>query len=157
MDMVNRPPHYTQHPSGIECIEVARVMGFVLGNAFKYAWRYRLKNNALEDINKALFYTEYYIEHMPPFAEYNYWERQRRRRLASAVPFGPVRRVETGGNLALIYLFDGWRLNSRELLLLAAEALQEVRVEVVRGRLAYETTRRSTASPTSGVHEGTGK
>lgn len=157
MDMVNRPPHYTQHPSGIECIEVARVMGFVLGNAFKYAWRYRLKNNALEDINKALFYVEHYLDNMPPFAGYDYFERQRRRRLANAVPFDAVRRVEKGGNWALIYLFDGWRLNSRELLLLAVTYLQEARVEVVRERLAYEKTHRVAASSSSGVYERAGE
>ena len=31
--MVNHPPHYKQHPSGVECIEITRNMGFVLGNA----------------------------------------------------------------------------------------------------------------------------
>ena len=32
-DMVNSPPHYTQHPSGIECIQVTEHMSFNVGNA----------------------------------------------------------------------------------------------------------------------------
>lgn len=55
-DMVNHPPHYTSHPSGVECIEIVRHMGFNLGNAFKYIWRADLKGEAIEDLRKALFY-----------------------------------------------------------------------------------------------------
>lgn len=42
-DNVNHPPHYTSHPSGIECIEVTRHMTFNIGNAIKYCWRAGLK------------------------------------------------------------------------------------------------------------------
>jgi hypothetical protein len=31
-------------------------MGFNLGNALKYVWRADLKNNAIEDLRKAVFY-----------------------------------------------------------------------------------------------------
>jgi hypothetical protein len=31
-------------------------MGFNLGNALKYIWRADLKNNAIEDLRKAVFY-----------------------------------------------------------------------------------------------------
>lgn len=55
-DAVNHPKHYTSHPSGIECIEVVRHFGFNLGNAVKYIWRADLKNNAIEDLEKAMFY-----------------------------------------------------------------------------------------------------
>lgn len=55
-DNVNHPPHYTQHPSGVECIEITEHMGFNLGNAFKYIWRADLKNDAIEDLKKAVFY-----------------------------------------------------------------------------------------------------
>ena len=55
-DPVNHPTHYTSHPSGIECIEITRYMGFNLGNAIKYIWRADLKNDALEDLKKAEFY-----------------------------------------------------------------------------------------------------
>ena len=55
-DPVNHPQHYNGHPSGIECIEIVRHMGFNLGNATKYIWRADLKNDALEDLRKAAWY-----------------------------------------------------------------------------------------------------
>ena len=55
-DMVNHPPHYTSHPSGVECIQITEHMGFNLGNALKYIWRADLKGNAVEDLEKAVFY-----------------------------------------------------------------------------------------------------
>lgn len=54
-DAVNHPKHYTNHPSGIECIQITRHMGFNLGNAMKYIWRADLKNG-LEDLEKAIWY-----------------------------------------------------------------------------------------------------
>lgn len=56
VDVVNHPLHYTAHPSGIECIEVTRHMGFNLGNVVKYVWRADLKADALEDLRKAAWY-----------------------------------------------------------------------------------------------------
>lgn len=55
-DPVNRPKHYTEHPSGVECIQITEHMGFNLGNAIKYIWRADLKNDALEDLKKAEWY-----------------------------------------------------------------------------------------------------
>lgn len=55
-DLVNHPPHYTSHPSGIEAIEITRWMNFNLGNAMKYIWRAGLKVDAIEDLKKAEFY-----------------------------------------------------------------------------------------------------
>lgn len=55
-DAVNHPEHYTSHPSGIECIQVAETMGFNLGNALKYIWRAGLKGDAIEDLRKAAWY-----------------------------------------------------------------------------------------------------
>lgn len=57
-DAVNYPRHYTSHPSGVECIEVTRHMGFNLGNAMKYIWRADLKNDAIEDLEKARWYLD---------------------------------------------------------------------------------------------------
>lgn len=54
--MVNHPPHYTAHPSGVECIQITRHMNFNLGNATKYIWRAGLKGEAIEDLEKAQFY-----------------------------------------------------------------------------------------------------
>ena len=61
-DAVNHPPHYTSHPSGVECIVVVEHMGFCLGNAVKYIWRADLKGDAIEDLQKARFYIEREIE-----------------------------------------------------------------------------------------------
>jgi hypothetical protein len=58
-NMVTNPPHYTAHPSGIECIEITRHFSFNLGNAIKYIWRAGLKGGeakALEDLKKAAWY-----------------------------------------------------------------------------------------------------
>lgn len=55
-DNIEHPKHYTSHPSGIECIQITRHMGFNLGNAIKYIWRADLKNDAIEDLEKAVWY-----------------------------------------------------------------------------------------------------
>ena len=58
VDVVNQPKHYTEHPSGIECIQVTEHMGFNLGNAIKYIWRCDLKQDAIEDLKKAKWYID---------------------------------------------------------------------------------------------------
>jgi hypothetical protein len=55
-DLINHPPHYTSHPSGIECIQITEHMGFNLGNAIKYIWRADLKGNSMDDLAKARWY-----------------------------------------------------------------------------------------------------
>ena len=60
-DNVNHPKHYTNHPSGVECITVTEHMSFCLGNAMKYLWRADLKNG-LEDLEKACWYITREIE-----------------------------------------------------------------------------------------------
>ena len=58
-DLVNHPPHYTNHPSGIECIEITRHMNFNLGNVVKYIWRTGLKGDnkiPIQDLEKAAWY-----------------------------------------------------------------------------------------------------
>lgn len=61
-DAVAQPSHYTSHPSGIECIEITKHMGFNLGNAVKYIWRCDLKKDAIEDLRKARQYLDIEIE-----------------------------------------------------------------------------------------------
>ena len=61
-DMVNHPPHYTSHPSGVECITITQHMGFNLGNALKYIWRADLKNDTNEDLKKAVWYINRELE-----------------------------------------------------------------------------------------------
>ena len=71
MSNVEHPQHYNCHPSGIECIEVARHMDFNLGNVLKYIWRHGKKrsetnpdelSNAIEDLEKAAWYLNDEIE-----------------------------------------------------------------------------------------------
>lgn len=64
-DNVNHPSHYTGR---YECIDVMQdvfgngaVDNFCLCNAFKYIWRAR-KKNGLEDVKKAVWYLNKYIE-----------------------------------------------------------------------------------------------
>lgn len=61
-DPVNQPKHYLSHPSKIECIEITKHMNFCLGNAIKYIWRAGLKNDEIEDLEKAIVYLEFEIE-----------------------------------------------------------------------------------------------
>lgn len=57
-DSVNHPLHYNNHPSGIECIQVAEHMNFNLGNTMKYIWRAGNKNSEIEDLEKAMWYLQ---------------------------------------------------------------------------------------------------
>lgn len=58
-DPVNHPSHYTEHPSGIECIQITEHMNFCLGNAIKYIWRAGLKSdNKVQDLEKAVWYIQ---------------------------------------------------------------------------------------------------
>lgn len=57
-DPVNHPTHYTGHPSGVECIQIAEHFGYCLGNVIKYIWRAGQKGDALEDLRKARFYLD---------------------------------------------------------------------------------------------------
>ena len=65
-DNVNHPKHYTNDPSGVECIQIARHRCFNIGNAIKYLWRAGRKDDArltkkektIEDLQKAIFYIQ---------------------------------------------------------------------------------------------------
>jgi len=65
-DPVNKPNHYTSHPSGVDCIQITEHMGFNLGNAIKYIWRADLKHDAIEDLRKAEWYIRREIEKRTP-------------------------------------------------------------------------------------------
>ncbi len=56
IDMINSPPHYRKHPSGVECIQITEHMSFNLGNAVKYLWRADEKGAPLDDLRKCLWY-----------------------------------------------------------------------------------------------------
>lgn len=61
-DMVNHPPHYTN--GGVECIDAiaSAVEGdtpqnaYLRGTALKYLWRAGRKQDAKQDLDKAIFY-----------------------------------------------------------------------------------------------------
>ena len=57
-DMVNHPPHYTSHASGIECIDVVEHLSFNIGNATKYLWMAGKKGDAVTDLEKSLWYIQ---------------------------------------------------------------------------------------------------
>lgn len=61
-DPVNRPQHYTSHPSGIEAIQITEHFNFCIGNAIKYLWRAGLKNDAIQDLEKARWYIDREID-----------------------------------------------------------------------------------------------
>ena len=71
-DKVNRPIHYTVHPSGIECIDITEHYDFCVGNAIKYLWRAGLKKEAgvsdkekeIEDLKKAAYYIDRKIKQL---------------------------------------------------------------------------------------------
>jgi hypothetical protein len=63
MNDVYHPKHYTEHPSGVECIQIAQAFNFNLGNCIKYIWRAGLKTeDPLQDLQKAAKYIEFEIE-----------------------------------------------------------------------------------------------
>jgi hypothetical protein len=63
LDLINHPPHYTAHPSGVECITITEHMTFCVGNAIKYLWRADQKGG-LEDLKKAAWYVAREIARM---------------------------------------------------------------------------------------------
>ena len=63
-DNVNNPSHYKNNPSGVECIDVTEHFNFNRGNAIKYIWRAGLKNNEIEDLEKAEFYIKREIKRL---------------------------------------------------------------------------------------------
>lgn len=65
-DLVNHPPHYTSHPSGVECITVVEHLSFNVGNAIKYLWRADEKGAPIEDLQKARWYIDREIQRRTP-------------------------------------------------------------------------------------------
>ena len=86
-DMVNFPPHYLAHPSGIESIEITRQMGFNLGNSFKYVFRAEHKNGN-EDYKKARWYLTDVMHNY--YAERGRIPTDLLRRVAAAEPDGSL-------------------------------------------------------------------
>ena len=57
-DVINQPTHYasTMPSVKVECIDFAKDMNFCQGNAFKYVWRAGHKDDASQDLQKAIWY-----------------------------------------------------------------------------------------------------
>jgi hypothetical protein len=68
LDMVNHPPHYSSDikckncGTKIDCIDIIENMPFPKGSAIKYLWRAGKKNDAIEDLKKAIWYINRMIE-----------------------------------------------------------------------------------------------
>lgn len=57
-DNVTSPKHYTSNKSGVECIDVIEHLPFNVGAAIKYLWRLEDKGNPIQDMRKALWFTD---------------------------------------------------------------------------------------------------
>ena len=64
---VNHPSHYNQN--GVECIDVIEASigrqgaaDFCMGNAIKYLYRHARKGHSVEDVQKAIWYLNKWIE-----------------------------------------------------------------------------------------------
>lgn len=92
-DPIN-PSHYRSHPSGVECILIAREFSFCLGNVIKYVWRAGIKTaDPLQDLRKAERYLQeeiarleklaqpppQEIKRIPPNPYYPLWDEDRQR------------------------------------------------------------------------------
>ena len=63
-DAVNHPKHYTNHPSGVEAIQITEHLNFCLGNAVKYCFRSgnKVQSDVTEDLRKAVWYAKRELE-----------------------------------------------------------------------------------------------
>lgn len=90
-DPVHHPKHYNDHPSGVECIEIAEHMNFNLGNAFKYAFRWKHKGG-IEDLRKCLWYVSKEIDRRTS-ERWAVWLKDERYEVSTS---GKIRRIDTG-------------------------------------------------------------
>lgn len=56
-DVVQKAAHYNSHPSGVECKEIVRYLGFDLGNTYKYVFR-RDGKDTVRSLRSAIFYLD---------------------------------------------------------------------------------------------------
>ncbi|MFJ6010183.1 DUF3310 domain-containing protein [Streptomyces halstedii] len=64
-DVVSHPSHYTSHPSGVECKDVAGHYSFNVGSAIKYLWRHLDKHDdPITDLKKARQFLAFEIERL---------------------------------------------------------------------------------------------
>ncbi len=63
-DPVSAPAHYRSHPSGVECIDIAKHEPYCIGAALKYIWRRNLKGAPIQDLGKAIQYLQFEVERL---------------------------------------------------------------------------------------------
>lgn len=69
-DLINEPPHYLDHPSGVECITITEGFNFNKGNAIKYIWRAGSKGDEVTDLRKARWYLDDEIRRLDDAQKY---------------------------------------------------------------------------------------
>lgn len=113
-DPIN-PNHYKTQ-SGVECIEVASLFPYSLGNAIKYAWRAGRKDNLKQDLEKCEWYlnraiVNYEIVFLKPHTEA---ARKARLKLEKVLGELPERNAEILSNIiqgdlqGALSLLDDW-------------------------------------------------
>jgi hypothetical protein len=85
-DPVNRPSHYTSHPSGVEPIEVTRHLSSNRGQAFQYIFRHREKGTPEQDLRKALWFIRDEIHNKKKIVEPNEYRRRALLKILAATP-----------------------------------------------------------------------
>ena len=68
-DAVN-PKHYKSHPSGIECIEIRRLLTSNRSDAIKYLWRLGQKDDSNQELRKAIWYLNDEFNYFAGIVEY---------------------------------------------------------------------------------------
>jgi hypothetical protein len=76
IDFINCPPHYTSHPTRVECIEIVEHFPYNIGAAIKYLWRSAMKGQ-VEDLQKAAWHIRREVMRQQTFGEMS--EDQKRR------------------------------------------------------------------------------
>ena len=69
MYMVNNPPHYNRKNIEAVCaieasMDEEEFRGYLKGNTLKYIWRYKYKDQPVEDLEKAVIYLQNEITHV---------------------------------------------------------------------------------------------
>lgn len=82
LDLVNHPPHYRKHPSGVEAIYICEQLPYHLGQALKYVLRAPYKDSRKQDLLKAMWYLDRYQNP----ANHGSWEHMQRFVLANNDP-----------------------------------------------------------------------
>jgi len=60
---IDKPNHYTWHPSGVEAKDIAQEFTYNIGTAIAYLWRHEYKNG-IEDLKKAVKHIEFEIQRL---------------------------------------------------------------------------------------------